>query len=205
MAAQRGKVTADLVAEVAGARFGRDARRRRRPRQAGAAVDLAVLVHTNKTGDRIRHALVTAGIPAVMLGATSVFATGTAREWLLLLQALEQPRSARIRHAALTASSAGPCPISPPPTTTRLAELTQPVRSWSRVLASRGVAALVEVITSQTDLAGRLLGEPGGERRLTDLRHIGQLLHRAAAGPARRPRRSPTGSATGSPSPPGRP
>ena len=45
----------------------------------------------------------------------------------------------------------------------------------------RGVASLLETITLTEGLPARVLAEPDGERRLTDLRHVGQLLHAAAA------------------------
>jgi exodeoxyribonuclease V beta subunit len=48
------------------------------------------------------------------------------------------------------------------------------------VLAERGVAALLEVVSSSTRLTERLLATDDGERRLTDIRHIGQALHAAA-------------------------
>ena len=44
----------------------------------------------------------------------------------------------------------------------------------------RGVAALLESITHSEGLPARLLARPNGERTLTDLRHIGQLLHSEA-------------------------
>ena len=59
-------------------------------------------------------------------------------------------------------------------------ELSALIGSWAGVLATRGVAALVEVIGVETDLPGRVLGLIGGERLLTDLRHLGQLLQSAA-------------------------
>ena len=58
-------------------------------------------------------------------------------------------------------------------------ELGQLLRLWRDVLAARGVAALLEVMTS-SGLVERLLGTDDGERRLTDVRHIGQALHAAA-------------------------
>jgi exodeoxyribonuclease V beta subunit len=45
----------------------------------------------------------------------------------------------------------------------------------------KGVAALLETITLVEGLPGRLLSKVDGERHLTDLRHVGQLLHAAAA------------------------
>ena len=54
------------------------------------------------------------------------------------------------------------------------------IRAWAHVLEARGVAALQETITTSQGLPARLLTAPDGERRLTDLRHIGQALHGAA-------------------------
>ena len=48
---------------------------------------------------------------------------------------------------------------------------------WSDLLRRRGVAALLESITHSEGLPARVLARPDGERTLTDLRHIGQLLH----------------------------
>jgi len=59
-------------------------------------------------------------------------------------------------------------------------ELGKLLRTWRDVLAERGVAALLEVVSSSTRLTERLLASDDGERRLTDVRHIGQALHAAA-------------------------
>ena len=48
------------------------------------------------------------------------------------------------------------------------------------MLHGKGVAALLEAVTTGTGLPGRLLGVADGERRLTDVRHVGQALHAAA-------------------------
>ena len=141
--------------------------------------DLAVLVRKNERGEAIREALVAAGVPAVMHGASSVFASTMAQDWLTLLSALEQPRQQAVRQAALTCFFGW--------SFTRLAEagedeltaLSQRVRGWSRLLAARGVAALLEAATTEERVPERLLGEVGGARRLTDLRHLAQSLHGA--------------------------
>ena len=61
-----------------------------------------------------------------------------------------------------------------------LDELGATLRRWAAVLHGKGVAALLEAVTTGTGLPGRLLGAADGERRLTDLRHVGQALHAAA-------------------------
>ena len=50
------------------------------------------------------------------------------------------------------------------------------------MLAARGVAALLEVATTEQDLPARMLGRVDGERQLTDLRHVGQVTARRRAG-----------------------
>ena len=46
--------------------------------------------------------------------------------------------------------------------------------------AAAGVASLSEAITLVEGLPARVLARADGERELTDLRHVGQLLHAAA-------------------------
>jgi exodeoxyribonuclease V beta subunit len=146
------------------------------------AGDIAVLVPTNRNAALIREALDDVGIPAVINGAGSVFATPLAREWLRLLEAIERPASpTRARSAALTCFLGW--------TTEQVAaagedggeEIHRRLHDWARVLRVKGVASLTETITLAERLPERILASTDGERRLTDLRHVGQLLHAAAA------------------------
>jgi exodeoxyribonuclease V beta subunit len=143
---------------------------------------VAVLVPTNRGAARIRDALDAAGIPAVINGAGSVFGTPAAREWLRLLEAIERPSSlTRARAAALTCFFGW--------STERVAaagedggeELHRRLHDWGRALRTRGVASLTQTIMLVERLPRRVLATPDGERRLTDLRHVAQLLHGAAA------------------------
>jgi exodeoxyribonuclease V beta subunit len=175
----RPKITADLVADItallaSGATLAHEGSRR-----PVDPADIAVLVRTNERGESIRDALVAADVPAIMFGASSVYASTAAEDWLTLLMALEQPRQQFIRRAALSCFFGWTFSELATASEAALNALTQQVRSWSRVLAARGVAALVEAVTSQTGLPERLLRSMGGERLLTDLRHIGQGLHAA--------------------------
>jgi exodeoxyribonuclease V beta subunit len=141
--------------------------------------DVAVLVRKNERGEAIRDALLAEGVPAVMLGSASVFCAPVATEWLTLLIALEQPRQALARSAALTCFLGWSFAELAEADEAASTELAQRIREWSSVLAARGVAALLELVTVQTRLAERLLAQSGGERTLTDLRHIAQELHAA--------------------------
>ena len=143
--------------------------------------DVAVLVRTNDQGTMVRDALGAVGVPAVVTGTASVFATVVAAEWLTLLEACEQPRLARLRAAALTGFLGRTvAELCGPEADELLDELGATVRGWAGVLHERGVAALLEAVTTDTALPARLLARTDGERWLTDLRHVAQALHAAA-------------------------
>ena len=142
---------------------------------------LAVLVNTNANGLAVQQSLAEAAIPAVLGGSGSVYGSEAAADWQLFLEALEQPhRTDRVRAAALTpflGYSAADLDRAGVDLTDRLATMFS---EWAELLATRGIAAVLEILTSQYGLWARVLGWLGGERRLTDLRHIGEDLHLAA-------------------------
>ncbi|MEL7977332.1 UvrD-helicase domain-containing protein [Isoptericola sp. F-RaC21] len=142
--------------------------------------DVAVLTRTNAQAEAVRSELTKRGVPAVVSGLSSVFATPSARDWLTLLAALEQP-GAHGRAAALALTPFVGWDAQRLATADDAAHdaLADTVRRWSRLLWSRGVAALQEAVT-RDGLPERLMGTSTGERRLTDLRHVGEVLHVAA-------------------------
>ena len=142
---------------------------------------IAVLVRTNRHAALVRDALDTVGIPAVINGAGSVFATATAREWLRLLEALERPTSAtRAASVALTAFLGWSAEQVASADDRAWEAIHARLHRWAGLLRRRGVASLLEAITHTEGLPGRVLARPDGERDLTDIRHAGQLLHAAA-------------------------
>ena len=54
------------------------------------------------------------------------------------------------------------------------------LHTWGRLLRDRGVATLYESVTNTRNVPARVLRRPSGERFMTDLRHVAQLLHDAA-------------------------
>jgi exodeoxyribonuclease V beta subunit len=142
---------------------------------------VAVLVRTHKTAALVRDALDDAEIPAVINGAGSVFGSEPARDWLRLLEAIERPASApRARAAALTPFLGWDAAGVASADEAAWEEVHRRLHEWARVLRAKGVAALTETITFGEGLPGRLLSRADGERELTDMRHVGQLLHEAA-------------------------
>src|SRR5205823_6851129 len=141
----------------------------------------AVLVRTNRQANLVREALAAVGITAVINGAGSVFATPVAREWLRLLESLERPTSvSRARSAALTAFLGWSAEAVAAAGDEAWEAVHFRLNRWAGVLRRHGVASLLELINASEALPARLLAGAGGERDLTDLRHVGQLLHAAA-------------------------
>jgi exodeoxyribonuclease V beta subunit len=148
-----------------------------------AAADVGVLTKTNRQSVAVREALRAAGVPAVVAGLDSIFTSEAAAHWLRLLEALEEPAS-RSRAAALA--------LTPfvGMTATEVAIADERVwesvharaHKWSATLAGHGVSALYRSITATEALPARVVATMGGEREITDLAHVAELLHRESAG-----------------------
>lgn len=142
--------------------------------------DVAVLARRNADALAVREALVAAGVPAVVSGLSSVFATSAARDWLVLLSALAGTGdAARVAAAALTPFVGWDARRLAGADDDQREDLAERLRGWARVLAGQGVAALVEA-TAAAGLHERLLRRDDGERALTDVRHVGEVLHAVA-------------------------
>ncbi|MFC3962853.1 UvrD-helicase domain-containing protein [Nocardia jiangsuensis] len=143
--------------------------------------DIAVLVRTRSQIEVVRAALDRVGVASVLAGGTSVFGTPSATHWLWVLRALEQPhRSDRVRLAACTpllGVDAAELDRGGPELTGRISTL---LREAARLFARAGFAAVFERLAAATELAPRLLAVRNGERELTDLRHLAQLLDQVA-------------------------
>jgi exodeoxyribonuclease V beta subunit len=149
------------------------------PRRAVRPEDVAVLCRKSRNAQAVQDELAALGVPAVLGGAGSVFATAAATDWLRLLEALERPGwEGAARLAALTPflgwDAARLCAASPDD----LEAVHAKLHAWARVLRGPGVAALHATITAEEGLPRRVLATRGGERALTDLRHVAELLHR---------------------------
>ncbi|MEV6067067.1 UvrD-helicase domain-containing protein [Nocardia sp. NPDC052001] len=143
--------------------------------------DIAVLVRNRNQLDLVRKELELAGVASVLAGGASVFGTPSATQWLWVLHALEQPhRADRVRLAAGTALLGLAADEIDSGGADLVGRLSAELRDSARLFARAGFAAVFEKMSAETGLAPRLLGLEGGERQLTDLRHIAQLLDDAA-------------------------
>ncbi len=186
-ATARRAITADLTG-VVGELLGADAPLRR-PDSGLRPSDIAVLVRTNERGQELATALNAAGLPATFNGTNSVLSSDAATDWLTLLRALDQPRRPYLQRALLTDFVGATVRDLALAEEDQVAAWSLQVHTWARVLERSGVPALFAAFDADTGFRARLLARPGGERLVTDHRHVAELLHhhhvRSRAGRAR--------------------
>ncbi|MGM0982731.1 MAG: exodeoxyribonuclease V subunit beta [Pseudomonadota bacterium] len=147
--------------------------------------DLAVLVNNANEARAIRGALLARGIKSVYLSdKEGVFETPAALELEVWLAACGEPDSERRLHAALAMPSLG----------MRLHDLDAlqhdelawevrvlQFRAYHRQWQRQGVLPMLHRLLADFAVPTRLLKSASGERHLTDLLHLGELLQEASA------------------------
>lgn len=143
--------------------------------------DLAVLLPTNPDIARLREELLRLGVPCVGGGRASVFAGDWAFELQVLLQALASPGDeAALRAALLTRlwgdGLADVAALEAEPA--RREAIGDRLQSLRLLWRREGVLSVVLALAEKA--APRLLAHAGGERDLSDLRQLGELLQAQA-------------------------
>jgi exodeoxyribonuclease V beta subunit len=151
-------------------------------RRSVTACDIAVLTRSNADATLIAGTLAEAGIPAATASSNSVLETDAARQWEILLRALERPGASGPARAAALGWFIGRTPAELiDADDDAIAELHELLRTWGQLLAERGVAHLLARARAE-GLHVRLLSSSGGDRHLTDVDHIAELLQAHTGG-----------------------
>ncbi|HDG1661208.1 TPA: exodeoxyribonuclease V subunit beta [Kluyvera ascorbata] len=152
-----------------------------RPVQAS---DITVLVRNRQEASLIRDALNALAIPSVYLSnRDSVFETPEAQELLWVLQAVLTPERENTLRSALATAMFGL-------NAQDIERLNQDENAWDALVEEfsdyrliwqrRGVMPMIRALMSARSMAESLLATHGGERRLTDILHLSELLQEAA-------------------------
>ncbi len=145
--------------------------------------DIAMLVRTHREGDLVQQALRACGISSVSLSEDSVFATEDAEELTTLLQVLAAPHDEGRVRAALATTLLGRKAVE-------LERLADDELAWEELLArfqsyrerwqQQGIMAALQALLAAERIPARLLRRPDGERRLTNLLQLLELLQVAS-------------------------
>ncbi|UTW13823.1 exodeoxyribonuclease V subunit beta [Marinobacterium rhizophilum] len=148
------------------------------------AADLAILVRDRYEAAAVQRELQRRNVPSVyQSGRDSVFSTQEAVDLYRILQAVQEPQQERFLRTALASGLLLQDAVA-------LNALNEDERCWETLVAefmayhqrweNLGVLATVHQLLERRDLAQALLALPGGERRLTDLLHLAELLQEAS-------------------------
>jgi exodeoxyribonuclease V beta subunit len=139
--------------------------------------DIAVLLPTRQQALKLRDGLRERNVPCVSSAWSSVFDSPWARELRIALYAALHARNQGAVRGALATRLGGR-------TFAQLRDQREDADAWQRdaetferyerIWRTRGVLALVQTLTAAA--APRLFAGDDGERALTDLRHLGELL-----------------------------
>ena len=141
--------------------------------------DFAVLVSDNSQAAAMEEALKSRNVPAVRAGSEDVMDSQEATELLAILKALLDPRKKALRFSALATRLLGRSDVDLRELDDSEDGMISDFLRWQKILISRGVAAAISTIDREQGISIRVaLGEMG-DRRLTNLRQLTDLLQSA--------------------------
>lgn len=146
------------------------------------ANDIAILVRTGKEASLIRKALLDENINSVYLSLKeSVYATPLAKDLLFILKACLNPEDERLLRSAIGCKLFA---LSP----TQVHQLLFDTKLWEQKIAQffdyqalwnkSGVLVMLHKLFNEQGINQKLLKDSKGERLLTDLLHLAELLQK---------------------------
>ncbi|MWP60861.1 exodeoxyribonuclease V subunit beta [Gilliamella sp. Pas-s25] len=146
--------------------------------------DIAILVRTGREAEIIQQKLANCGVKSVYLSNhSSVFSSIEAKDVLSLLQAVLMPENETMLKLALMTSLLGQ-------TMTELEQITDDQDKWESLVEEfkqyqaiwqyYGVLVMLRRMMKKRHLAENILARQDGERILTNLMHLGELLQEAS-------------------------
>ncbi|KGF83059.1 exodeoxyribonuclease V subunit beta [Massilia sp. JS1662] len=146
--------------------------------------DIAILVRDRREAAAVRRALVQRKVASVYLSdQDSVVESLEARDVLRWLQAVANPLDVTLARAAFATATCA-LPLA------ELAQLASDELAWEgrveqlkslhQAWQRQGVLAMLRRFIHELGLPAKLLAAPGGERRLTNLLHLAELLQEAS-------------------------
>ncbi len=179
----QGTILRGVVAEVVELlRLGREGRARigEHPVRPG---DIAVLVRRNVEAEDVKSALERAGVKSVLRIDRDLFESEEAGELLKILRAIENPARGDYLREALVTSILGRTALDLArleENDAELSDLTLTFRAYRELWIQRGFMHMFQELVVREQISRRLLSYPEGERRMTNLNHLAEVLHREA-------------------------
>ncbi|MBL8422906.1 MAG: exodeoxyribonuclease V subunit beta [Candidatus Accumulibacter phosphatis] len=152
--------------------------------RALAPGDIAILVKSHAQGRLLRDALLQVGIGSVELSQHSIFHTPDAEDLERVLLAIREPARPSLLYSALATELMGVDANGVAALAADEMGLLQTIARFSgyrETWLRRGFGVMLRAWMESEAVAFRLLARSDGERRLTNLLHLGELLQQASA------------------------
>ena len=141
--------------------------------------DMAVLVRTNRQAAHVMQHLRAKNIPSVVYYSGNVFETAEASELQRILWGLADPGNARKLKAALATQllDAQGNDFDDSDADMYWERRVSRMQRYAMLWKKHGFMRMFKVMLSEEKIKQRIVAVSDGERRLTDLLHLGELLH----------------------------
>ena len=146
--------------------------------------DMAVLVRENREARLVQKALHELAIPSVLHGAGNIFDAPEALEMERLLAGVADPRSEKALGAALLTDImgvSGETMLSAKKEELPWEAWVNRFQQYNDLWEDAGFIRMFRTLLRNEDVHSRLLGYRNGERRLTNLLHLSEILHNEAS------------------------
>ncbi|MGD8284593.1 MAG: exodeoxyribonuclease V subunit beta [Desulfobacterales bacterium] len=142
--------------------------------------DIAILVRTNKQAQLIKHILTSRNVPSVLYSTANIFDCAETVEVGKILTAIADPTNTSRLKAAFTTEILGiqaddliSDDLQSQWWETRLARIRKYHQLWNQYNFMR----MFRLLVAEERIKQRLLSFPDGERRLTNVMHLSEILH----------------------------
>lgn len=145
--------------------------------------DIALIVRENSQGRLLKDVLTFCGIPCVIYSEENIFDTEEALEMEFLLKAVAQPYSEPLVRTALAGPLFG---IDAEEIDSlsrdegKLEKWIERFRGYHDLWASSGFMRMFRNLMTEENVRARLLARPRGERMLTNMLHLAEILNEAS-------------------------
>ena len=142
--------------------------------------DIAILIRSHTQGDRIKQALNKVGVASVQSSKDSIYETHEAVEVLRLLTAIVEPqREDEVRRALVTELLGYQAEdlLAFEDDSNAWEDVLLNMQNWHYQWKNQGFLPMMQSLMKSQNVHQRLLSYDDGERRLTNVLHLSELIH----------------------------
>jgi exodeoxyribonuclease V beta subunit len=142
--------------------------------------DIAVLVRTNRQAQQVKARLSAKGLPSVLYSTGNIFDSHEAMQIEKILLGISEPDNPGYLKAALAMNIMGACGedlLSERPEDRTWEDRLASFREYCRVWQRSGFMRMFQMVLSREKIRQRLLSFPDGERQLTNVLHLAEIIH----------------------------